>query len=298
MFALVLTLLAAAPDGGSPPVLPELRRLAVKLEPQLETPWVKAWLRSVNSLKSVPSSTWHCSKDRQTCGREAGPEWVSREVNDEFVYARVTDPLGYARALEVLGKHGFFPKGKKVLDFGYGNLGQLLMLAKVGAQVHGVEVDRLLVDGTVNVAKSVTLHHGYFASDARLVKELGGGFDVWLSKNTLKRGYVHPDEGKAVIDLGLDDAKVLALIFSELKSGGFFFIYNLAPEQRVPYSTMADGRCPFSREVLEAAGFKVLAYDADDSEKARKMGHALEWDADGSNLSHTIFATYTLVQRP
>ena len=83
-----------------------------------------------------------------------------------------------------------------------------------------------------------------------------------------------------------------------LKPGGIFYIYNLAAEQAEPYKPMADGRCPWSRELLQAAGFEVLAFDADDSVKARQMGHLLEWDSEGEELQKTLFATYTLLRRP
>jgi|APLak6261675434_1056106.scaffolds.fasta_scaffold01818_3 hypothetical protein len=300
---LIAALLASTPDAGTPETLPELRRLAKQLEPQLTSPWVKSWLANVSTLTPVKPSTWFCTKDRQSCvaKKPSDAAYEERRVDDEYVYARITDPLGYARAFEVLAAAGFDPTGKKVVDFGYGNVGQLLMLARLGADVHGVEIDSLIplvtrhLVGKVGAKGRLTLHHGFFASDAKLVKDLGTGFDLWLSKNTLKRGYVHPTApkgAKAQIDLGLDDAKVLALIFSELKPGGFFFIYNLAPAQGEPYKPMADGHCPFAKEALVDAGFEVLAYDADDTAKARDMARALEWGDD------PIFATYTLVRRP
>lgn len=303
-------LLVASPDAGTPtPILSELRRLAANMEPSLESPWVKQWLRSVRQLKPVKPSTWYCNRGNQSCVTKdpSDPSWSPRVADDEFVYARVTDPLGYARPLDLLAATGFNPKGKKVLDFGYGNLGQLLMLAELGAEVHGVEVDALLPAATKSLVGKVggkgalVLHHGYFPSDVKLVKELGRGFDLFLSKNTLKRGYVHPAEprdAKGQIDLGFEDRKVLEIILGLLKPGGHFFIYNLAPAQAGLYKPMADARCPWPRELLEGAGFEVLAYDADDSPKARRMGHLLEWDADGDDLEQNLFATYTLLRRP
>lgn len=304
MNALLLTLLVATPDAGvAPPVLPEFRRLAVNLEPMLESPWVKEWLKGVNDLKPVKPTTWFCTKDKQACVQKdpKKPEYSARVADDEYVYSRITDPLGYARPFDVLAAAGFEPRGKKLLDFGYGNIGQLLMLSRLGAEVHGVEIDSLIPLVTKPVIGKVKLHHGYFASDAKLVKELGGGYDLFLSKNTLKRGYVTPAEppgAKGQIELGLEDQQLLALVFSMLKPGGFFYIYNLAPAQEQPYKPMADGRCPWPQEALKAAGFEVLAYDADDSTKARQMGHLLEWDSDGSDLQKTLFATYTLARRP
>lgn len=310
MNALLLTLLAATPDAGTPPppVLPELRRLAVKLDPMIESPWVKEWLHQLGQLQSVKPVTWWCTKDKQRCVAKDPKDaaYSARVADDEYVYARIADPLGYARPLDVLAAAGFEPKGKKVLDFGYGNISQLLMLSKLGVEVHGVEIDSLIPLATRAVVGQVKLHHGFFASDAKLVKELGGGYDLFLSKNTLKRGYVHPAEpkdAKGQIDLGLDDARLLALVFGMLKPGGYFYIYNLAPAQGQPYLPMADGRCPWSREQLQAAGFEVLAFDVDDAAKARQMGRLLEWDqGDESGLTgdleKSLFATYTLVRRP
>lgn len=305
MNALLLTLLVATPDAGvpTPPVLPEFRRLAVNFEPMLESAWVKEWLKGVNDFKPVKTTTWFCTKDKQSCVQKdpKKPEYSERVVDDEYVYARITDPLGYGRPLDVLAKAGFTPKGKKVLDFGYGNIGQLLMLSRIGAEVHGVEVDSLIPLVTKSLVGKVKLHHGYFASDAKLVKELGGGYDLFISKNTLKRGYVNPAEpkgAKAQIDLGKEPQELLGLIFSMLKPGGYFYIYNLAPAQEQPYKPMADGRCPWTEDALQAAGFEIIEYDMDDSTKARQMGHLLEWDSDGSDLEKALFATYTLVRRP
>lgn len=288
MLSIVLAVLVAAPDAGTPPVLDELRRLSSQLEPRVSELWVKEWLKSVKTLKSVKPTTWYCTEDKDRCAPKPGEGLVAREVNDEFVYARITEPLGYTRVFELLSSLGWQPKGKKVLDFGYGNLGQLLMLSSLGAKVHGVEVDRLLVDGTKDISKSLVLHHGHFAGDEKLVKEIGTGFDLWISKNTLKRGYVKPLEGKAVIELGGDALKIIA---SEVKAGGYFVIYNLAPAQKKPYLPMADGHSPFSKEELQTAGFEVISFDVDDSKLARELGNSLEWG------DEKLFATYTIARR-
>ena len=267
MNVLLLTLLAATPDAGAPPpppVLPELRRLAAKLEPTLESAWVKEWLHNVNQLKPVTAATWYCTKDKQKCVPKdpKDPAYVARVADDEYVYARIADPLGYSRALDVLAHAGFEPKGKKVLDFGYGNISQLLMLSKLGAEVHGVEIDALIPLATKALVGPVKLHHGFFASDAKLVKEVGGGYDLFISKNTLKRGYVHPAEpkdAKGQIDLGLEDAKLLELVFGMLKPGGFFYIYNLAPAQKDPYLAMADGRSTLASPTAVAIALDAKA---------------------------------------
>jgi hypothetical protein len=50
----------------------------------------------------------------------------------------------------------------------------------------------------------------------------------------------------------------------------------------------------------ERAGFKVVAFDRDDSDSARAMGHALGWDRGASpmNLANDLFATWSLFEKP
>jgi hypothetical protein len=80
-------------------------------------------------------------------------------------------------------------------------------------------------------------------------------------------------------------------------------IYNLCPapaKPGQPYIPWADGRSPFSREIWERAGFRVIAFDQDDSEAARRMGRALGWHEGGGgmDLENNLFAFYTLAEKP
>ena len=50
------------------------------------------------------------------------------------------------------------------------------------------------------------LVHGRFPADPKVVAAVGGGYDLFLSKNTLKRGYIHPAEKvdpRLLVDLGV-----------------------------------------------------------------------------------------------
>lgn len=319
MGILLALVLAAAPDAGAPPsALAESQRLALKLEPTVSSPWVKGWLHAAQELPPVTPRTFWCRKDKSACWPKKPDgeprELVERTVDDTYFYARITDPLGYARAFELLADAGFAPKGKKVLDFGYGNIGQLAMLARLGADVHGVEIDPLLplaYAGTVGPVTArdgtrgrLTVHHGFFAKDPKVVRELGRGYAVFLSKNTLKRGYVHPQApvpDSQRIDVGTDEA-FLKAVHALLAPGGLFLVYNLSPAQPKdqPYRQMADGACPYSKAQLEQAGFEVLAHDAVDDGPARAMGHVLEWDRDPTSpwdLEVDLFARYTLARK-
>ena len=55
-------------------------------------------------------------------------------------------------------------------------------------------------------------------------------------------------------------------------------IYNIWQAPSLPdqqYKNWADGRCPFAKEVWKAAGFRVIAFDRDDSETIREIVAAL-----------------------
>ncbi|MFT3842249.1 MAG: hypothetical protein QM723_34990 [Myxococcaceae bacterium] len=308
MLALALAVTLAADggtaDAGTPePVLAQIKRIAKKAETAPKSPWVKAFMKSAQQLPAPPKMTvWH-SADRKTWLSDADAklnhkqsDFVQTDVDEELYYSRIADPLGYMRPLDVLAEQGFDPKGKKVLDLGYGSIGQLKMLASVGAKVTGIEVHPalpLIYSGE----KGVNIVHGYFGQDPTVAKAAGTGFDLWMSKNTLKKGYVHPDKGTGQIDLGPDDA-ALAQIHEMLKKGGLFYIYNFGPAPK-PDVPMSDIRCPWSKEQLEKAGFEVLAFDVDDTVKGREAAKLMEWDVgpDGFDVDHDLMSSYTLARR-
>jgi hypothetical protein len=138
---------------------------------------------------------------------------------------------------------------------------------------------------------------------------VGGGYDLFLSKNTLKNGYLHPAETvdpRMLVHLGVSDSAYVAAVYAALAPGGRVLIYNLCPAPAPPgkpYIPWADGRCPFPAAAWRAAGFRVLVFDRDDSPAARAMGHALGWDAGGPgaggmDLAHDLFATWSLFEKP
>ena len=135
---------------------------------------------------------------------------------------------------------------------------------------------------------------------------VGGGYDLFVSKNVLKRGYIHPSQPvdeKKTIKLGVDDEAFVRAVFALLNPGGRMLIYNLAPAPAPPgkpYIPWADGRSPFPRELFERVGFRVVAFEVDDTAAARAMAHALGWDRgpEAMDLSRDLFGQYTLVEKP
>ena len=134
---------------------------------------------------------------------------------------------------------------------------------------------------------------------------MGGGYDLIVSKNTLKNGFVHPErpvDKRRLLNLDVDDATFVRAIRDALKPGGLIMIYNICPAPSPPdqpFKHWADGRCPFPRPVWEAAGFEVLAYNRDDSLAMRTFAHALGWDrGEGAmDLKNDLFAHYSLMRK-
>lgn len=228
-------------------------------------------------------------------------------------------PLAYVRPIEIMGKAGLCDlTGKRIFDFGYSSIGQLRLLASLGAHVVGVDVHPFLPvlyshesdTGEVSRAAAagdgtnghLMLLNGRFPTDPNIRKAVGQGYDVIMSKNVLKRGYIHPEQkvdASMLIDIGVSDEEFVQIVYDALNKDGLFMMYNLAPppnEPGKPYIPWADGRCPFDRDLLERIGFVVLEYNLDDHVKAHEMARALGWGSE-ADLKKDLFSHYTLVKK-
>jgi hypothetical protein len=143
------------------------------------------------------------------------------------------------------------------------------------------------------------------AARAAIDAARGDGFDLMLSKNTLKRGYIRPDrpaDRKHLIELGVDPAEFLKSVHGALRPGGALLIYNISPALSPPdqpFVPHSDGRSPWSREEFEAAGFEVVAFEHDDTDKVLDYWAALGYDEGKSReaVRGNLNANYTLVRR-
>lgn len=260
---------------------------------------------------------WLSLADYEKLAEADKSNWQALEVG-EMMYQGLFygTPTSYVLPLEQLGRAGGPKslKGLKIADFGHGGIGQLRLNAEQGAEAVGIDVDPLQQllysekgdQGSIgDNGGSVRLVHGRFPLDAKIVEQVGEGYDLFLSKNTLKRGYVHPEREAnpaALINLGVTDEAYVAAVAKLLKPGGWFVIYNLAPAQNPldkPYLPHADGRSPFTREFLEAAGFEVIKFDEEDSPSARKFGRLVGWDKPPSTmkLDSDLFAWVTICRK-
>ncbi|MDC3956083.1 hypothetical protein KEG38_19630 [Polyangium jinanense] len=304
-----------------------IRADAEKLGPLVRSDLARRFLAAAPSLPSITPRTLYRDAEKK---RVVDADGLSRipdrdafkplPVDEEFYYStRYGSPLAYTRALEVLGEAGVtLPPGSRFFDFGYGAAGHLRMLASLGVHAVGVDVDPLLaalygVPGDQGEIRSLSgapgslrLLHGTFPGDPAIRAAAAGPFDVIVSKNVLKKGYIHPDrpaDESKLIRLGVDDAAFLGAVFERLRPGGVFLIYNICPAPTPPdkpFAPWSDGRSPFPREAFTAAGFEVKVFDRDDAEAIRTIGHVLGWDQgeDAMDLQNDLSVLYTLAVRP
>jgi hypothetical protein len=323
---MVLWLAALAGSDGAaipqPSVLPAEAR---KVQPLARSALGRAFLKAAESAPPyAPRTVYRRGQARDwlnaatfaqlTAADRAGwtPVTIEEDTYQGLFYG---SPLAYLLPLERLGGTGFGGlRGKRVADFGHGGIGQLRLFAELGAEAVGIDVDPLQPvlyaaptdQGPLgNAGGSVKLVHGRFPADPKAVAAVGGGYDLFLSKNTLKRGYIHPAEKvnpRLLVNLGVDDPAFLKAVALALKSGGWLVIYNLTPAPNAagkPYRPMADGRCPFSVEDLAAAGFETLVRDAVDDRAGRALGAALGWNKPPVNmkLEDDLFALFTIARK-
>ncbi len=319
----------ASAQPATPTGTAKLRADAEALRPLFPSPLARNLLDAVPCLPDVPARTlyldsaarrWLSSREADALDETARAALKPRAI--DFYETKYGSPLAYARAIEILATAKLDPpflsfENARVLDFGYGTIGHLKLLAAAGAHAVGVDVDPLLPvlysepgdltfpgDSPCRDRPPVTLIDGRFPAGPGVSEQVGRGYDLFVSKNTLKRGYIHPEryaDPRTLIDLGIPDEGFVHSLYAILKPGGVAVIYNLcpapAPEDK-PYIPWADGRCPFPPALWEKAGFRVAAFDISDDAAARAMARALGWDRNGMNLDGDLFAWYSVFQKP
>lgn len=325
MLSSVLFLALLAPAQNSP-ATSFLVAEAEKLAPLATTELAKEFLSGAKATppfkprtmyRKATSREWLLPTAFEKLDDTEKARWQPTTV-DEMRYQGLFygTPSAYVLPIERLAKAGGPTsfQGLKIADFGHGGIGQLKIFASQGAQVVGIDVDPIqpLLFGQIGDQGkfgekdgSVRLVNGRFPADSRIVESVGDRYDIFLSKNTLKRGYVHPEREanpRMLIDLNASDESYVAAVAKLLKSGGWFVIYNLGPAQNPPdkpFLPMADGRSPFSKETLEGAGFEVITFDEDASPSARKFGALIGWDKPPTSmkLEADLFGWVTICRK-
>jgi len=297
----------------------------------------KLFLRATDSLPAVNTRIayrddntreFFSTAEVQTMAAERQKKLSKIELDEyRYYYTKYGSPLAYLRTLDLAASLGLTDlKGVRILDIGYGSIGHLRLLASLGAYTVGVDPDSYLEalysqstdQGAVSPARglyggaggTVTLAHGRWPKDAPIVDTVtsGGPYQLILSKNTLKRGYLKPERRapkNQLIDLGVPDDIFLRSLREALAPSGLVIIYNLAPKQSSadkPFLPHADARSPFSREQYARAQLDIVAFDKEDNDIVRKMGALLGWDKNDkgevtNDLTTNLFASYTILRR-
>ncbi|MFT3772683.1 MAG: hypothetical protein QM820_45405 [Minicystis sp.] len=197
---------------GVPRIVADAQRLATFVK----TDGAKRFLRQARALPTVATRTLYRDADKTHYYTEAESAALPAEArakltkvtqNEEDYYnTGYGSPLSYSRPLDILFAKGVsLPPGSRLLDFGYGYVGHLRLLASTGVHTTGVDVWPLLralyswpedqgeITGPEGEKGSLRLIDGYFPKDPKVVRTVGTGYDVIVSKNVLKKGYIHPD---------------------------------------------------------------------------------------------------------
>lgn len=315
-------------DAEQPKGVALFKQQAEALLPLVKSDLAKSFLRAAQALPPVATRTLHLNREKrlwvtdQAFSVLPGSDRAGFEARpideDRYYQTKYGSPLAYCRVLDLVGTVGGWDsfKGKRIADYGYGTIGHLRMLASRGAEVTGIDPDPFLValysekadtgavDGLEGAGKGrIGLVDSLWPGGEGASSEVGGGYDLFLSKNTLKNGYIHPErevEKRLLVDLSVPEEQYVRAVHDALKPGGLFVIYNLSPapsKEGEPYKHWADGRCPFPRELLEKAGFEVLAFDMHDDEAGRRMFEALGYPTKAQDGSEDLFAHYTIARR-
>jgi hypothetical protein len=340
--ALALALLTSTPvraqdpagDTPAPHPLEALRAEAEAVAPLVTHPAVRALLAEVGVLPVPDERTVHVRTRPEKAGytaeqfeqlppseRETLQAWTPSPAR--YYATFYGSPLAYCRALDLAAHAGgdaFSFDKTRVLDLGYGQMGQLRLLAGAGAHAVGVDPDPLLAalysheadtgpyTGASGETGSVTLVSGTWPGDDGTVETVGDGYDLFIARNLLKRGYIAPlaeTPSWAKVDLGVAPEDFPACLAAVLEPGGLAMIYNLGGTPSGPgsinpdldYNAAADIAQPWPREAWEKAGFTVIAYDADDTEAAIAQMTALGQIPEGTDPEGEFFARYTLLRR-
>ncbi|MCA9297140.1 MAG: hypothetical protein KC983_11500 [Phycisphaerales bacterium] len=320
---------AEPPPSGDvanrPTIIDVMQNEARALESFISTDTARAFIRAVDQLPvpdartiyhDAETSTYLSAKDAEPIFEEEAARLREITLTPERYYVtKYGTPFAYARAIDLAAAHGLtFRPGMRTLDIGYGGIGPLRLLAANGCDAVGVDVDSFLpalycessdqgTFGTGEHAGRVTMIDGAWPGDDATRTAVGTGFDFIISKNTLKRGYIHPArevDPKKTIDLGVDDATYVKALYDAAAPGALVMIYNICPplaKDDEPYVPWADGRCPFDEAVLRETGFEIIAYNTNDDEAVRAMGVHLDWGT-REDLETSFYATYTLVRKP
>ncbi len=320
--------IASAQPADEPATGPALVRECAALRPHATTDAGRAWLDRADDIRAEfdERAFYYAFRPNRAITAEAYdalPEeeregWRRRDVTADTYYATFYGTAAAylpaiefaARAMGAEDDADAF-EGTRVLDLGFGQMGQLELLAACGAEVVGVEVDPILTmlyddsqdaravenpggeDGSVRVTECL------WPNEEACRDDVGGGYDIIISRNLLKRGYVKPKEliGNYVpVAHGMSDEEACRRFYDALAPGGVLVIYSLGgkPDPAKPWTDIAN---PWPAEAFEAVGFEVIEHDLDVSPEAREMFVALGYRTP-EEAADQLFGVCSVCRKP
>ena len=308
--------------------------LAEALRPIATTPAAHAWLDEVDHLPDFAPRTIYAKRTRQGNAAYTQAEYdelsedereglkaVVCEPGGRYNQTFYGSPLAYLRAIDLGAQHlgtddePFELEGARVFDLGYGQIGQLRLLAHAGAHAVGADPDVILdamyaqpgdtgeVPREEGPPGSVTLTHELWPADEGAREAVGGSFDLIIARNLIKRGYISPPQETPAytqVSFGVSDDEFLSALYGALRPGGVLVIYTLGGAYSPPgeqYNPAADIANPWDEGTWEAAGFEIIAHEAPESDQARAVGVALGWGS-MEELEQAIFGNCSIYRRP
>lgn len=332
---------SSQPTTSAPPppsVTERLRSEAEMLRPLVTSDLARAFLDATATLPDPGTRAVMRNREKNlvisTDAFEKLPEaeqagYTKREISPAFYYyTGYGSPLVFVRPLNLLAQTDTDEwtldkiPGKRIIDFGCGTIGHLRLLASLGADVTGIDVEPMfdvvysqpgdqgaIATATADVKGYLRFLTGQWPAQPDIMKKVTehakDGYDLFISKNTLKRGYIHPAreiDPSRLVHLGVSDEIFVKSVYDALKPGGVFLIYNIAPAQTPPdqpYLPHADGECPFPRDLLEKAGFTIVKFDENDQDGLMKYWMKLGYNQgkEEAEAKKDLFVWWTMCRK-
>jgi hypothetical protein len=282
---------------------------------EVQSKWVKKYLDILAALPKPGPCVAYIQKIEG--GERALTEAQAMELPEEERNAMRTINLGdcgirfdaprvYARLLDILAADGVEGvEGLRVLDFACCDIRHLQSLARLGADVVGVQTGFSLTgmcndwddvgeisgpDGQVGHLEVIQAHTLHPKGEAR---DLGDGYDIITFRNLLQASseedYFAQEEWTHT-SLASSKEELVERVYDALSSGGRVLSYSVGVEPFLDESAIESS-------LWESAGFEIVEFDREDRGAAFGLGMELGWDGQAAPLEDNVRARYTLLRK-
>jgi len=197
-------------------------------------------------------------------------------------------------------------------DFGYGTVGHIRLLASLGCDAHGVDVEPVF-GPLYSQPGDQGVFRAWTATRRRITLHCGGGrraldrprhrreYDIITSKNTLNAAtsIFRPADSRTLVRLGWTMARISATSSTPSTRRPLPHLQPL-PAQALghkPYIPWADGSAPF-RDRFWNSGFEVIEFDQRNRTSALDYCGSGITDGKSPRRPARIVRVYTLCRKP